>query len=136
MCMTKLPVGTAFRTTCLHLLCEVCANKSFSNNCFCPICEKRLQAEDVAETIIGVPPGIPMQENSFQAVFQDPSLPAILSNISKVVDITAELVKFVQSQAIYQTKTEEESRNELEEKLETVQREMVICKCLYSTGVR
>ena len=45
--------GMAFRTSCFHLLCPMCAQESFQNGHKCPICNKTLEQQDVHEMTLG-----------------------------------------------------------------------------------
>lgn len=97
-CRNDLPIGSSFKTACQHILCEPCANRSFSADCFCPVCKIRLQAEDVTEFLVGVNPAVSLQENIFQFAFQDTHIPALLANATKIIRTASELSSFIHAQ--------------------------------------
>jgi hypothetical protein len=125
LCNEDLPIGTSYKTSCQHLLCEKCANRSFSTDCYCPICKQRLQADDVAEILVGVPPAITLHDNIFQFAFQDTNITATLKNISKIVSSATEVVQFVNAQIADQIRIESTDKQMLEQNIDTIKNEAV-----------
>lgn len=124
-CRKDLQIGSSFKTACRHVFCEACANQSFSSDCICPICKQRLQSQDVSEFLVGINPAVPVQENIFQAAFQDASTSAVLENTSKILHAVSELIKFVNSQVSDQSEAAAEDLIRLEQTIEQNRNESV-----------
>lgn len=123
-CKSVPTVGASFKTSCNHLLCENCANQAFSSDCFCPVCKERLQAQDVSEILVGVPP-ISMQDNLFQVAFQEPSMSSIISNTSRAIQSVTELAVFVHAQLADQIDMESSEKDMLQKNAEAIKNETV-----------
>jgi hypothetical protein len=83
-CKTVPLLGTTFRTSCKHFICEECANQAFSTDCFCPVCGDKLQARDVHEMIVGVPP-LSLHDNMYQVAFQEANWKSVAAHTNEAL---------------------------------------------------
>lgn len=104
LCNSNFDNFTAYRTSCNHLICYVCANQAFTAGRSCPVCSSILNQNEVTEVSIGkeTTSTITLTDYIFQHILKSREYENIFDELQSCFDTIRNVNGFVLSQLFYE----------------------------------
>ena len=117
--------GIAYRTSCCHLLCPNCSRQNFELGCRCPVCDRKLNSNDVKEIMIGMQGTTDFTDNTFQYIFKGKDWVDIIENNQQVALEVANISSFLFTQLTSEVLKANDTQRITEETIHSLKFDMV-----------